>query len=119
MFNLEYLKNEFSENEYNDFVNDVNQNFPKYKKVLYDYYENNNDKFPFDEYDFCDNVLLVIFINEYGYTKELVLKVLDNMLLSINNGMYKVLIINFLYGFGIIDKSEMDERNPYIELICE
>jgi len=114
MFNLDYLKNEKDDN---NIINDVNLNYPKYKKAIYNYYESNNDKFPFEEYYFNDDVLLVIFLNEYGYDKSIVLKVLDNIFLDINNGMYKVLILNFLYGFGVINKDEMDERNPYIELI--
>jgi len=114
MFNLDYLKNEKDDN---NLLNDVNLNYPKYKKAIYNYYESNNDKFPFEEYYFNDDVLLVIFLNEYGYDKSIVLKVLDNIFLDINNGMYKVLILNFLYGFGVINKDEMDERNPYIELI--
>ena len=117
MFKLEYLKNGFSENEYNDFVNNVNENFPKYKKAIYNYYDNNNDKFPFDDYDFFDDVLLVIFLNEYDYSKELVLRVLDNMLTNISNNVHKVLVLNFLYGFGIVNREEMDKRNPYIDLI--
>ena len=117
MFNLEYLKSEFVENDYNNFVNDIKENFLKYKQALYDFYKSSNENFPFDDYDFVDELLLVIFINEYGYTKKIVLKVLDNMLLNINNAMHKVLVLNFLCGFGIIDKSEMDERNPYIELM--
>ena len=117
MFNLEYLKNDFSENEYNNFVKDINENFPKYKKALRDYYENNNEKFPFDDYPFINDILLVIFLNEYEYNKELVLKVLDNMFLSIDNAMHKVLVLNFLCGFGIINKEEMNERNPYNMLI--
>ena len=112
MFNLEYLKDE---KEYDNLIKDVEVNFPKYKKALYDYYESNNDKFPFDEYSFCDEVLLVIFLNEYEYSKNIVLKVLDNI--KIDNEMAKVLILNFLCGFGVIEKNEMDERNPYLDLM--
>ena len=114
MFNLEYLKNE---KEYNNILTDVNENYSKYKKALYNYYESSNDKFPFDDYSFADNVLLVIFLNEYGYDKNIILKILDNMLLSIDNDMYKLLILNFLCGFGVIENDEMNERNPYIEII--
>lgn len=117
MFNLEYLKSEFSENDYNNFIKDINENFSKYKQALYDYYKSNNEKFPFDEYDFINEILLVIFLNEYDYSKDIVLKVLDNLLANISNNMHKVLILNFLCGFGVIDKFEMNERNPYIELI--
>lgn len=117
MLTIEYLKNDFSENEYNDFINDININFSKYKKALLDYYENNNEKFPFDNYPFIDDILLVIFLNEYNYSKDIVLKVLDNMFLSIDNAMHKVLVLNFLCGFGIINQDEMDERNPYSRLI--
>lgn len=112
MFNLEYLKDE---KEYDNLIKDIEINLPKYKKALYDYYESNNDKFPFDEYPFCEDVLLVIFLNEYEYSKNIVLKVLDNI--NIDNEMAKVLILNFLCGFGVIEKHEMDERNPYIELM--
>lgn len=117
MFNLQYLKNEFNENDYNNFINDIKENFPKYKKALYDYYESNNEKFPFEDYNFINELLLVIFLNEYGYSKNLVIKVLDNLLTNISNNMDKVLVLNFLCGFGIIDEHEMNERNPYIELI--
>lgn len=119
MFDLEYLKSEFSESEFNNLLNDINENFPKYKKAIQSYYESNNDKFPFDDYSFNDDVLLVIFLNEYGYDKNIVLKVLDNMLLTVSNGMEKVLILNFLSGFGVIDENEMNERNPYSEIISK
>jgi len=114
MFNLDYLKNE---KDYNKLINDINDNFPKYKKALHDYYESNNERFPFDGYDFIDDVLLVIFLNEYGYSKDIVLKVFDSLLTNISNNMHKLLILNFLCGFGLIERCEMDERNPYIELI--
>ena len=117
MLTIEYLKNDFNENEYINLINDININFPKYKKALRDYYENNNEKFPFDNYSFIDDILLVIFLNEYNYSKDIVLKVLDNMFLSIDNAMHKVLVLNFLCGFGIINKEEMNERNPYNMLI--
>lgn len=117
MFDLDYVKSEFSEKDYNNFINDIKDNFPKYKNALYDYYESNNEKFPFEDYNFINELLLVIFLNEYDYSKNLVIKVLDNLINSISNNMHKVLVLNFLCGFGIIDEHEMNERNPYIELI--
>lgn len=112
MFNLEYLKDE---KQYDNLIKDVEVNFPKYKKALYDYYESNNDKFPFEGQSFCDDVLLVIYLFEYEYDKSIVLKVLDSI--EVDNAMSKVLILNFLCGFGVIEKNEMDERNPYLDLM--
>lgn len=117
MFNLEYLKNEFSQKDYINLINDVNANYPKYRKALYNYYESNDDKFPFEDYDFANEVILILFLNEYGYDKNIVLKVLDNVVLSIDNSMYKVLVLNFICGFGVINREEMDKRNPYGEII--
>ena len=117
IFNLEYLKNEFSQKDYINLINDVNANYLKYRKALYNYYKSNGDKFPFEDYDFANEVILILFLNEHDYDKNIALKVLDNMFLTINNGMHKVLILNFLCGFGVINKDEMDKRNPYNALI--
>lgn len=109
-----------TDEEYDALLNDIKVNLPKYKDALYNYYKSINEEFPFDKNDFSYKLILVIFLNEYGYSKKIVLKALDNVLLSsITNKMEVVLVINFLYGFGIIEKIEMDERNPYIALMSE
>lgn len=114
MFDLTYLKDY---NKYSELVHDVELNFSKYKKALYSHYKDNNEVFYFDEYPFCNELLLVIYLNEYEYPKEIVIKSLDNLLNNISNNMHKVLILNFLLGFGIINKPLFDERNPYSNLL--
>ncbi len=114
MFDLTYLKDY---NKYSELVHDIELNFSKYKKALYSYYKDNNEVFYFDEYPFCNELLLVIYLNEYEYPKEIVIKSLDNLLNNISNNMHKVLILNFLLGFGIINKPLFDERNPYSNLL--
>lgn len=92
--------------------NDIENSYPKYKKALYEFYKDNNEKFPFDEFSFKDDLIMIVFLNEYGYSHDIVLKALDEFLIpSLNSVTELFYVLSFLHGFGVIDKSELDERN--------
>lgn len=107
-----YVK--FKDNkEYNKFLED----FSKYKKALYSFYENNNEKFPMDEFSHKDDLILIIFLNEYEYSHEIVLNVLDNILIPRLNLIELYSFLNFLYGFGVLNKDEMNDRNIVTKIL--
>lgn len=117
MYNFDFMKDDFSNSEYEKFVSDVNINLPEYKKALYDYYESNSEKFPFDEFSFRDDLILVMFLSEYEYNHDIVLKVLDDILIAnLSFKPYTILILKFLNGFNVINEEEMNIRNPFVNL---
>jgi len=96
-----------NEEQYNKFMD----NLSKYKSAFYKFHEDNNEKFPFEEHSFNDELILVIFLNEYEYSHDIVLKVLDEVLIPKLSIMDKSLVLHFLFGFAVINKDELDKRN--------
>lgn len=93
---------------------DIGINLPKYKKALYDFYDSNKERFPFKGKEFEDDLLLVIYLNEYEYEHDFVLKALDDILIpNIKSKIALINVLSFLYGFGVINKIEYKKRNPY------
>lgn len=107
MIDLTYLKDY---KKYNELIHDVDINFPKYKTALFNYYKDNNEEFIFNKFPFCDDIILIIYLNEYNYPRDIVIKSLDYLLNKLTNNMYKILVLNFLLGFGIINQEELDKR---------
>ena len=69
---------------------DIEINLPKYKEAFYAFYKENNETFPFENHSFKEELLLVIFLNEYNYSHEIVIKVLDELLIPLLNMIEKI-----------------------------
>lgn len=102
-----------NDEEYNKFLDD----YSKYKKALYSFYEESNDKFPFEDFSCKEDIIQIVFLKEYDYSHDIILKVLDEILMPKLNLINKTLILYFLFGLNAISEIEFKEREEVLKII--
>lgn len=85
-----------------NFYNEVNRKYKNSNQIVW----------PSSKYETIIDTLIVNEMKDLGFSRNLILKVIDQMLIpNIGNEFEIGMVLSFLYGTGAISESEMNERD--------